>query len=182
MSVPLELVVHHGAGFEAQAKRAIKKVYSEGWDYRKNVNLLLNERIRVAPTSKFSHALVVSGHLGKIPCEQLVIDPGSSILMIDIQTACKGPLALNRNSCLSFHLANGEVAKPVGETIDRQTISIQGVEVSLKMPVVDSKDSYDILLGCDWLHAVNAVAHYAKNQYKISRDGKTAKLQGHIYT
>ena len=50
------------------------------------------------------------------------------------------------------------------------------------MPVVDSKNLYDILLGRDWLHAVNAVAHYAKNQYKISRDGKTAKLQGCIYT
>src|SRR3954463_8099348 len=50
------------------------------------------------------------------------------------------------------------------------------------MPVVDSRDSYDILLGRDWLHAVNAVAKYSKNMYKISKDGVSAKLQGCIYT
>src|SRR4051812_45056175 len=50
------------------------------------------------------------------------------------------------------------------------------------MPVIDSQDSYDILLGRDWLHAVNAIANYAKNEYHISKDGKEAKLQGRIYT
>ena len=50
------------------------------------------------------------------------------------------------------------------------------------MPVVDSKNSYDILLGRDWLHAVNAVAKYSQNMYKISKNGVKAKLQGRIYT
>lgn len=184
MPIPLGLVVRHGASFESQAKKAIKQVYAEGRNYRKNLNPLAKTVFPPSSSSKFSHALVVSGYLGKerIPCERLVIDPGCSISMIDVRTARKGPLELNRDSHLTFHLANGEIARPVGETKQRQVINVEGVEVSLKMPVVDSKDSYDILLGRDWLHAVNAVARYAKNQYKISRDGKHAKLQGRIYT
>lgn len=182
MTVPLGLVVRHGAAFESQAKRAIKKVYSEGRDYRKNITPIAKVKTPTTSTAKFSHALVVSGYLGKIPCERLVIDPGCSISMIDVRTARKGPLELNRDSHLTFHLANGELAKPIGETKQRQTITVEGIQVSLKMPVVDSRDSYDILLGRDWLHAVNAVARYAKNQYKISKDGKQAKLQGRIYT
>src|SRR4051812_6930994 len=95
MAVPLELMVRHGALFKAQAKRAIKKVYSEGWEYRRNINSVNNPGFKMVPTVKFSHALVVSGHLGKIPCEHLVIDTGSSISMINIQTARKGPIPLN---------------------------------------------------------------------------------------
>ena len=178
MPVPLELVVRHGASFEAQAKRAIKEVYSEGREYRKRVNPILTEDIDM----KLSHALVVSGMLGKIPCERLVIDPGCSVSMIDVNTARKGPIPINKESKLTFHLANGEIEKPVGETLERQTINVQGVEVRLKMPVVDSRDSYDILLGRDWLHAVNAVAKYSENMYKISKNGVKAKLQGRIYT
>src|SRR3954469_4554530 len=180
MPVPLELVVRHGASFEAQAKMAIKKVYAEGREYRKKVNPLVN--IQTNLDVKLSHAMVVSGMLGKIPCERLVIDPGCSVSMIDIRTARKGPIPIKKESQLTFHLANGEVEKPVGETLERQTIDVQGVKVKLRMPVVDSKDSYDVLLGRDWLHAVDAVARYSKNYYKISKDGKEAKLQGRIYT
>ncbi len=180
MPVPLELVVRHGASFEAQAKMAIKKVYAEGREYRKKVNPLVN--IQTNLDVKLSHAMVVAGTLGKIPCERLVIDPGCSVSMIDVRTARKGPIPIKRESQLTFHLANGEIEKPVGETLERQTINVQGVKVKLRMPVVDSRDSYDVLLGRDWLHAVNAVAKYSKNLYKISKDGVEAKLQGHIYT
>ena len=116
MPVPLELVVHHGASFEAQAKRAIKKVYSEGREYRKRVNPLVNEHPDVG--MKLSHALVVSGMLGEIPCERLIIDPGCSVSMIDVNTARKGPIPITRESKLTFHLANGEIEKPVGETLE----------------------------------------------------------------
>src|SRR5436305_8411893 len=50
------------------------------------------------------------------------------------------------------------------------------------MPVMDSKGSYDILLGRDWLHAVNAVGDYEKNQYTITNKGKQAILAGKVYT
>ena len=50
MAVPLELVVRHGASFEAQAKRAIKKVYAEGQEHRKNINPVNNPGFKMAPT------------------------------------------------------------------------------------------------------------------------------------
>jgi hypothetical protein len=118
MPVPLELVVRHGASFEAQAKRAIKKVYAEGREYRRRVNPLVNVKSSLDMDVKLSHAMVVSGMLGKIPCERLVIDPGCSISMIDIRTARKGPIPIKKESQLTFHLANGVVEKPVGETLE----------------------------------------------------------------
>src|SRR5205823_672967 len=98
MPVPLNLVVKHGASFEVQARKAIKKVYDQGRDYRKHVNpvMMLN--------AKFSHAMVVKGFLGKIPCTRLVIDPGNSISMIDVNTARKGPIPITKDSDLSFQL------------------------------------------------------------------------------
>ena len=51
------------------------------------------------------------------------------------------------------------------------------------MPVIDLKDSYvRSLPRRDWLYAVNAIAKYHKNQYRISKDGKKVKLQGKIFT
>src|SRR4051794_4509997 len=50
------------------------------------------------------------------------------------------------------------------------------------MPVMDLNNLYDVLLGHDWLHAVKAIAYYDKNQYMISWKGKSATLQGRLYT
>jgi hypothetical protein len=180
MSVPLKLMARHGAHFEVEAKKAIRKVYNDGRNYRKETNPLKKTKQTIA--SRLSHALVVSGMLGTIPCERLVIDPGASISMIDVATARKGPIPVKKDCRLKFQLANGKYDDPIGETKSRQTITIEGIEVRLRMPVVEANNSYDVLLSRDWLHAVNAVAHYKQNQYKISRKGREATLQGQIYT
>ena len=57
-----------------------------------------------------------------------------------------------------------------------------GVKVALRMSVVDSKDSYDILLGRDWLHKVKAIGTYGENKYSIQAGGKTATLQGQKFS
>ena len=136
--------------------------------------------VKVNP--KLDHALVVSGMLGSIPCTRLVIDPNSSISMIDVHTARKGPIPIIKTPDLAFQLVNGETGPPIGETHSRQALNIQGIQVKLKMPVVDSNNSYDVLLGKDWLLKVDAVIHYNKHQCTISRKGKTALLQGQIYS
>src|SRR4051812_31398661 len=164
--------------FQTQVKGAIKKVYKGGKEYRKRANPTIETLLE----AKFHHAMTVSGMLGDIPCNRLVIDPGNSISMIDVRTARKGPIPIVKESKLTFQLANGQFGSPIGETKSRQVLDIEGVRVKLRMPVVDSNDSYDVLLGRDWLHAVDAVAHYSKNQYSISRKGKSAVLQGRIYT
>jgi hypothetical protein len=171
-------VVKHGASFQTQAKGAIKKVYEGGKEYRKRVNPTIETPLE----AKFSHAMTVSGMLGDIPCSRLVIDPGNSVSMIDVRTARKGPIPIIKGSKLTFQLANGEIGSPIGETKSRQVIDVEGVKVKLRMPVVESNDTYDVLLGRDWFHAVNAVAHYSQNRYKISCKGKEALLQGRLYT
>ncbi|TMC14077.1 MAG: hypothetical protein E6J34_24045, partial [Chloroflexi bacterium] len=176
LPVPLELVVRHGASFETQAKKAIKQVYANGKEYRKRVNPILNA------SAGLSHALMVKGWVAGIPCDRLIIDPGNSVSMDDVNTPRKGPIPIVRESKLTFQLADGSMGAPVGETKSRQVINVEGVEVKLRMPVIDSQGTYDVLLGRDWLHAVDAVARYSKNQYKISRKGKSATLQGQLYT
>ena len=138
--------------------------------------------VRMKSSAELSHALVVKGMLGDIPCTRLVIDPGSSFSMIDVRTARKGPIPIFRDSKLTLQLANGECSRPIGETVSRQRISVEGVVARLRMPVVDSQDAYDVLLSRDWLHTVDAVTHFGMSQYTISRKDKTAVLQGQIYS
>ncbi len=87
VNVPLELVAQHGAGFATQSKNAIREIYQKGREYRKGYH-------PIPMNANLSHALVVKGKLGNIPCDRLVIDPGSSVSIIDIQTARKGPIPI----------------------------------------------------------------------------------------
>ena len=112
---------------------------------------------------KLSHALVISGKFKSVPCTCLVIDPGCSSLILDIQKARQAGIVLRKKSKLVIQLANGDLETPVGETVEKEPINIGGVEVRLHMPVIDVKGSYDILLGRDWLHAVSAIGNYRKN-------------------
>ena len=173
--IPFELVARHGASLESQAKRAIKVLYGNGKEYRKQLNPLVAD-------GKLSHALIVAGKLGKTPCLKLVIDPGCSSSILDVNKAREAGIGIKKKSKLVIQLANGEFEPPIGETAFKETIDIGGVEVRLRMPVMDSKGSYDILLGRDWLHAVSAVGNYRMNQYVISKDGKEVTLAGRRYT
>ena len=83
---------------------------------------------------------------------------------------------------LLIQLANGELEPPFGETAYKETIDVGGVKVKLRMPVMDSRGSYDILLGRDWLHMVSTIGNYRTNQYVISKDGKEVTLAGCEYT
>jgi deoxyuridine 5'-triphosphate nucleotidohydrolase len=64
----------------------------------------------------------------------------------------------------------------------KEDVEIKGLKVALRMPIVDSKNSYDILLGRDWLHLTKAIGDYEENSYVITVDGKKEKLQGQQYT
>ena len=80
LPVPLELIAKHGASFESQAKRAVKEVYDGGHSHRKKIN-----PARMA--ALLSHAMIVSGVLAnKVKCNHLIIDSGSSITSLDINT------------------------------------------------------------------------------------------------
>lgn len=176
MPVPLELIAKHGASFESQAKRAMKEVYDEGRSHRKKVNPL-----RVP--SQLSHALTIAGVFAKkVNCERLVIDPGCSVSMLDVNLARKAKIGIKRKSKLIMQLADGGHTTPIGQTAEKELVDVQGVKVALRMPVVDSKNTYDILLGRDWLHQTKAVGTYDENAYVIQAGGKTVRLEGQRYT
>ena len=117
-----------------------------------------------------------------MPCTCLVIDPGCSSSILDVQKAHQAGIILRKKSKLVIQLANGELKTPVGEMVEKEPINVGGVKVRLRMPVMDAKGSYDILLGRDWLHAVNAIGNYRKNTYVISKDGREVMLSGKMYT
>src|SRR4051812_5533813 len=175
LEVPLGIIARHGASFESLAKRAIKEVYAKGRDHRKRVN-------PVIASSQLSHALTVAGTLAKIKCDRLVIDPGCSVSMLDVNAARRAKIGMKKRMSVVLQLTNGAHSKPIGQTAEKEIVNIQGVKVALRMPIVDSQNSYDILLGRDWLFQVKAVGDYDKNTYTIQANGKTAKLQGQQYT
>src|SRR5438874_2072906 len=70
-------------------------------------------------------------------------------------------------SKLVIQLADGSLMTPLGETAHRETIDVGGIKVKLRIPIVDAKGTYDLLLGRDWLKAVQAVGNYRHNTYTI---------------
>ena len=174
MQVPLGLVAKHGASFESMAKRAVREVYLEGRDHRKRVN-------PAKASGKLSHALMVSGTFAGIKCSKLIIDPGSSVSTVDVSLARKAGLGIKTKSKIIWELADGSKARPLGQTATKENVNIEGVEVSLRLLVADSNNTYDILLGRDWLYKVNAKGNYLKNTYTIEAGGKAAKLRGQVY-
>lgn len=174
MQVPLEMVAKHGASFESMAKRAIREVYLEGKAHRKRVN-------PVSASAKLSHALMVPGTFAGIKCSRLVIDPGSSVSTVDVNLARKAGLGIKTKTKIVWELADGSKARPIGQTATKEKINIDGVEVALYLLVAESNSTYDILLGRDWLHLVNAKGNYVKNTYTIEAGGNSAKLKGQVY-
>ena len=69
------------------------------------------------------------------------------MMILDVQKAREAKIGIRTKSKLIIQLANGDYEKPIGETAEKELINIGGVEVGLRMPVMDSKNSYDILLG-----------------------------------
>src|SRR5436305_5966679 len=174
-AIPYGLSVRHGAKFGTQMKRVIQAVYKKGQDYHKAKN-------PVVAATHLSHAMVVSGCLGNVCCDNLVVDPGSTTTILDIKTAHKAHISIRKGLKYVIQMANSTHKSPFSKTAERETIIINGIEASLRMLVMDSKGSYNILLGRNWLHAVNAVGDYKKNQYTITNKGKQAILAGKVYT
>ena len=174
MPIPLGVIARHGASFESMAKRAIREVYLEGRDHRKRVN-------PAKASGKLSHALMVPGTFAGIKCNRLVIDPGSSVSTVDVNLARRAGLGIKTKSKIVWELADGSKARPIGQTATKEKINIDGVEVALYLLVAESNSTYDILLGRDWLHMVNAKGNYVKNTYTIEAGGKSAKLKGQVY-
>lgn len=175
MQVPLNLVVRHGAAFEAMAKRALKEVYDEGRAHRKKLNPIML-------SSKLSHALTIHGTFADVPCERLIIDPGCTVSMLDVNLARRAKIGIKKKTNIVIMLADGGTSRPIGQTANKEIINVRGLKVALRMPVVDSKNSYDILLGRDWLKQTKAIGDYSKNSYKIRVNGRTEKLQGRKYS
>jgi hypothetical protein len=171
-SFPLHIVARHGAHLGVQVKKAIQ----ETWNHER----LAKRKGKDKVPAMLSHALVVPGRLGHTNCANLVIDPGASTSLLDLRKAQEASIDMKTNSRYVIQLADGTVTKPAGETRRREQVNVQGVKVDLRMPIVDSKGTYDILLGRDWLHAVQAIGDYANNTYTISKDGKEVLLTGKV--
>ena len=103
----------------------------------------------IITTTNLSHALIVEGKLDKTLYKKLVIDPGYSISLLDINKAREAGIGIRKKSRVRIELVNGEIEVLISKMVRKELVNIGGVEVQLRMLVVDVKSSYDILLGRD---------------------------------
>ena len=103
------------------------------------------------------------------------------MLTVDVNLARKAGLGIKTKTKIVWELADSSKVQPIGQTATKEKININGVEVALYLLVAESNSTYDILLGRDWLHLVNAKGNYVKNMYMIEAGGNSAKLKGQVY-
>jgi hypothetical protein len=118
----LELMAQHGASLGMQTKRAVQAVYQMGKDYQKARNPAL-------ATAHLSHAMVVIGCLGSVKCEKLIIDPGSSTMILDVQKAHEAGIGITKGLKYLIQMANRDLKALIGETAICELITVKGVKV-----------------------------------------------------
>jgi len=168
---PRDVVARHGVLLGSQAKQAIKQIWDEEQEAKR-------KKKKSTAKAHLSHALVVSRRLNGVPCDNLVIDPGASTTLVGLRKAQEANLSTSKKCKYLLQLVDGSLKSPEGQTKHREIVEVRGTKVKLRMPVVDAKGSYDILLGRDWLSAMQAVGDYKSNTYRIQKDGIEVVLQG----
>ena len=73
----------------------------------------------------------------------------------------------------SIRMADGRLVAPAGDLAVPAKVVVQGVEAELAMPVLEAEGQYQVLLGQDWLYAVDAIGHYRKRHYVLRGSSDT---------
>ena len=109
--------------------------------------------------------------------QSVLIDPGCDRCPVDCYMAQKCDiLQLNRFTRFVLQLADGSKKATWGETVDPVEISVQGVRAQLHILVVNSRGTYDLLLGQDFLDAVDAVTTHRGGIHAIGGRHETDPL------
>ena len=121
---------------------------------------------------------VIGGYLGPYRLKKALIDPGSTRTLVSEEFVNRYAIPMQMGSHIRIELANGQIETPVGELLEPQNIEIAGISTTLDLPVVRSRGVYDLLLGRNWLRALEGSGEYgARTTYRISGNGKTVVLR-----
>ena len=95
---------------------------------------------------------------------KVIVDPGSSNSIMDAEFARQFRIKHTMPSRGTLLLADGSVQKPLGRT-DEVRVEVGGVWIQQAFSVLPTKNSYDILLGTDWLRTVRSRADFEEGTY-----------------
>ena len=119
----------------------------------------------------------IGGYLGPYRLKKALIDPGSPWTLVSEEFVNRHSIPMQMGSHIRIELANGQIETPVGELLEPQSIEIAGILTTLNLPVVRSRGVYDLLLGRNWLRALEGSGDYgARTTYRISGNGKIVVL------
>ena len=97
---------------------------------------------------------------------KVIVDPGSSNSIMDAEFARQFRIRHTTPSQGTLLLADGSVQKPLGRT-DEVRVEVGGVWTQQAFSVLPTKNSYDILLGTDWLRTVRSRADFEEGTYTL---------------
>ena len=97
---------------------------------------------------------------------KVIIDPGSTQSILDSNFAKRERIRFATPSRGNLLLADGTMQKPLGRT-EEVRADVGGVAVQQAFNVLNARNSYDVLLGMDWLRAVRARANFEDGTYTI---------------
>ncbi len=95
---------------------------------------------------------------------KVIVDPGSSQSIMNSAFAKQHGVKHATPSRGTLLLADGSVQKPWGRT-DEVRVDVGGVVVQQTFSVLPTRNSYDILLGTDWLRTVHGRANFDDGTY-----------------
>lgn len=100
-----------------------------------------------------------------IPVANVILDPGASCSFLDAQIATKIRIPI-RDERRVIEGVNGLKDSTLGVTENPVDVAI-GETASTPLHVVNSRGSYGVSLGRDWLKTVEATADFSQNAYDI---------------
>ena len=124
-------------------------------------------------TKKRYDCLMVPASVNGQLFENAILDTGASSSMISQNAIRKLGLwnDIIQEGQQSYKTASGDAVKPWG-TLKTADVAIGGLEIPLENVLVSAAQSYDVLVGNDWLQQAEAVISYEKKQisYRIGPD------------
>ena len=82
----------------------------------------------IITTTNLSHVLIVKGKLDKTLCKKLVINPGCSISLLDINKAREAGIGIRKKSRVRIELVNGEIEVPISKMARKEPVNIGGLK------------------------------------------------------
>ncbi|KAJ6808917.1 uncharacterized protein M6B38_166260 [Iris pallida] len=115
-------------------------------------NIVFTPQDMLIKTNLHDHPLYYTGYIGDVKVDRMHIDPGSSISII--------PKGLLHHLCIPMHRLtptstaisgfNSGRSYPIGKI--RLKCQIGDLQSEVTCYVIDADTSYNILLGCPWIH------------------------------